>query len=217
MSNLRSWTKPGKLTPTRPVPSGNSAGTGQQPSLNNPFGGTLPATPGVAPNARPGPPDRLTQMGGQPAADTQGRPLASPTPGVPGKKKGQPVLKPRSGDETSLTRSGGETRAPKVPMEELSPKDRVATVGHLAQTMGVAASHSAAHAQEANKEAAKAKPSLKRIRHNTAHSQKHSEEVVQHGQKLDDHLKKYPGAESAAAELLKVSPSRKAGPPKGAK
>jgi hypothetical protein len=52
---------------------------------------------------------------------------------------------------------------------------------------------------------------------NTAHSQKHSEDVVEHGQKLDDHLKKYPGAESAAAELLKVSPSQKAGPPKGAK
>lgn len=41
--------------------------------------------------------------------------------------------------------------------------------------------------------------------------------MVEHAQKLDDHLKKFPAAESAAAELLKVSPSRKAGPPKGAK
>src|SRR5262249_22322187 len=154
--NMRTWTKPGKLTPVRPPPGGNPAGTGQQLSLNNPFGARPPAAPNTAPNQPPGPPPMLVQMTGQPAVGAK-----------------RPAMKPRSGDEG---RQGADS-ATRPSMDQLSPADRVATIGHLASTLGVAASHAAVHQKAVEKEAAKPKPNRARLQHNAAHAAKHSEEV----------------------------------------
>lgn len=92
-SQQRAFT-PVSKTPmkTLSVPAGNSAGTGVNPSLNNPWGAKLTSGPGNAPNAKPEPPPLLVQMGGLPATPV------SATPGVASKKKGG-ASKPRTGDE----------------------------------------------------------------------------------------------------------------------
>ena len=192
---MRSWSKPGKLTPRnmgpRPVPAGNPAGTGQNLTLNNPFGATLPSGPSAAPNVKPEAPSVLVQMGGQPYTG-------------PATKK---PLKPRSGDEV---RQPDASSAPAVPVEELSPKDRTATAAHLASTVSGNLGHGAVHLKAAGKLAKRLKgPEAATMQHNLAHASKHVEEAAAHAEKLNAHLSKLPGVQGAVDELAEATPTDK--------
>lgn len=189
---MRNWSKPGKLTARnsspRPPPSGTSSGA--QPSLTNPFGGTLPAASGTAPNAKPGAPPTIVQQQGQPAT-------------APAKKT---TSNPKA-------RTGDEYRAPDAPkpIEQLSPKDRTATAAHLASTVAGNLGHGTVHLEAANKivKRLKGHPEAATLKHNLNHASKHVTEAAEHAEKLNQHLSQLPGVQGAVDELAEATPMDK--------
>lgn len=99
--------------------------------------------------------------------------------------------------------------------KNLSPKDRVATAAHLAETISYNAKHSYNHALAAARLARKIKddPNAETIRHNAEHALKHAKDVLEHSEKFMSHLKTYPGTKSALEELTNPRPSAIPKPP----
>lgn len=98
--------------------------------------------------------------------------------------------------------------------KDLSPKDRVATAAHLAETISYNAKHSYNHALAAAKLARKIKdPNAETIRHNAEHALKHAKDVLDHSNRFIQHLNTYPGTKSALDELKNPRPSALPKPP----
>ena len=93
--------------------------------------------------------------------------------------------------------------------DKLSPRDRVATIAHLADTIEHNAQHSYNHARSAARMSKRLKddPNAETVRHNAEHSLKHASDVREHAMKLVKHLAQYPGAAAAYNELTTSSPS----------
>ncbi|SRR5712692_8731201 len=101
----------------------------------------------------------------------------------------------------------------KIDINKLSPKDRVNTVTHLAETVDYNSRHVAAHAKEAKAQARSKDPKAKEsVKFNTDHLVKHAKDVSLHAKKLTEHLGKYPSVKAAQKELAESPASRKIRP-----
>lgn len=93
----------------------------------------------------------------------------------------------------------------------LSPRDRVATTAHLAETSAYNAKHAMDHqlaAIRVAKKLAKNNPETTTLWHNLEHAVKHTSDVKDHTTRLLKHLKTtYPGAKAMLAELSNPKPS----------